>query len=136
MGLQSFMYKICLCMIRRLRSCGDDDGKNPFIAGAISGLSILLIKETYTRGILALYMLIRSCKIAADVGQAKGQIREETITNSILALGLIMGVFFAVMYIFEHTVLQESQWQNLHWLFGLTNQPNDTIFRDILRVKC
>ena len=42
-ALQSFLYKIFLCILRRLRAKSDEDGKNSFIAGVISGLSILLV---------------------------------------------------------------------------------------------
>ena len=43
LGLQSFIYKIVLCILRRVR--GKDDGINSFLSGCISGLSILLYKN-------------------------------------------------------------------------------------------
>ncbi len=43
LGLQSFIFKIALCILRRLR--GKDDGINSFISGCLSGMSILLYRN-------------------------------------------------------------------------------------------
>ena len=72
MGLQSFLYKVFLCAIRRYRQKSDEDGKNSFLAGCISGLSILTIPEPWLRNMLALYMMVRSLKVFLDTREAKG----------------------------------------------------------------
>ena len=53
--------------MRRFREKSDDDGKNPFIAGVISGLSILLISDSYSRALIALYSLVRAGKVILDI---------------------------------------------------------------------
>ena len=42
---------------------------------------------------------------------------------------------FVNLYMVAPNIWAESKWQNLHWLFGFTNQPNDRIFRDALRQR-
>ena len=52
-----------------------------------------------------------------------------------LLLSFVLNLTFANLYIVAPNIWAESKWQNLHWLFGFTNQPNDRIFRDILRQR-
>ena len=134
LAIQSFLFKISLCILRRLR--GKKEGINSFLAGVFSGLSILLIKDQHFRTMLALYLIVRTLKVVMDINESKGNITERQIVNGTLIVGVVICTVFTSIYMIDHTVLQsESQWFNLPWIFGLTNQPNDQNFRDLLRIR-
>ncbi|TNV75837.1 hypothetical protein FGO68_gene4158 [Halteria grandinella] len=135
LALQSFTYKLALCALRILRRKGDQDGRNPFIAGALSGLSILLIKDESFRALLALYMFVRSARIWVDTKEAQGSITSQQINIGLLVLGIAMSMTFSGLYMMDWNIWANSKWQALHWIFGFNNQPNDRIFRDILRQR-
>ena len=85
---------------------------------------------------LALYLMVRTLKVVMDINESKGTITEKQIVNGTLIVGVVICTVFTSIYMIDHTVLQsESQWFNLPWIFGLTNQPNDQIFRDLLRIR-
>ena len=90
--------------MRRLRSKSDEDGYNPFIAGMISGLSVLLIKDQYFRAMLALYMLVRTGKIWLDMKENEGKINQNQIYYGLLILGMIMSIFFSGLYLCDHSI--------------------------------
>ena len=87
------------------------------------------------RMMLALYMLVRAAKIKLDIKESTGDITREKLDNWILVLGGVMSITFCSLYLMEHEIWDQSNWQSLHWIFGFTNQPNDKIFRDVIRQK-
>lgn len=99
----------------------------------ISGLAILLLPDPYTRALIALYSLVRAGKVLIDIQESKGRVTETHSTWSIIVLSIVLNLTFVTLYMVAPKIWAESKWQNLHWLFGFTNQPNDRIFRDILR---
>lgn len=53
----SFLSKLALCTLRRLR--GKEDGINSFFAGFIGGLALFINKDKDTRKMFALYLFSR-----------------------------------------------------------------------------
>ncbi len=51
-------------------------------------------------------------------------------------MGFVMSLFFSGLYMCDHSIWPGRKWQALNWIFGFNNQPNDRIFRDIIRAKC
>ena len=58
LSLFALIFKITLCMMRRLR--GKEDGLNSFISGFLGGLAILVNNDHNTRKMFALYLLCRA----------------------------------------------------------------------------
>lgn len=135
LGLQSFLFKLCLCIMRRLRQKSDDDGVNPFVSGVVSGLSFLLVSDPTFRKLLALYMMVRAFKVFLDIQQAKGKITQQQIEKGSAVIGVALCMWFPVMYVLDFDLWPEKSWQLLSWIFQHNNQPNDRIYRDILRKR-
>ena len=74
MGLQSLLYKLTLCILRRARA--KEDGFNAAISGFVSGLSLLLLKDPQIRKLFGLYTLIRACKLKLDIQESQGKLSE------------------------------------------------------------
>ena len=121
LGLQSLIYKLLLCIIRRYRQVSDEDGINPFLAGFLSGLSILMLKDPQTSRLLALYMAVRSIKVWADLKMQEGEYSQEGMDRAILACAFIVSTYFGCMYLLDNSFWPDSSWQAVNWIFGFNN---------------
>ncbi len=107
LGLQSFIYKIVLCIMRRLR--GKEDGINSFVSGCLSGLSVLIYRnDQNTKKLIALYMMIRVFRIVLDIFDSKGKVTEEGIHQGFLAWLVFMSFIFTTLYMVDNKVLKSS----------------------------
>jgi hypothetical protein len=121
LGLQSFIFKLSLCLIRRFRGKSDADGLNPFLSGCLSGLSILIFDDKHVKMLVALYMMARVIKIVLDVQESKGRVTEKEIHSGFLIAFKSMLFFFAAMYFMDSRILPDKEWHTMHWFFGMQN---------------
>ena len=100
LGLQSFIFKAVLCILRRLRK--KDDGYNSFIAGFLSAFSLLLNDSVELRKILALYTLVRALKILYDIYEEKGYYKSSEY--KLLALAFPVSIFFSFLFLCDYDI--------------------------------
>ena len=107
--------------MRRWRQKSDDDGVNPFFAGFLSGLSLLLIQDPNTKKLVALYMAVRALKVWADLKQQEGKYSQQGMDRSILVCAFVVSMYFSTMYLLDHKFWPESSWQAVAWIFNYNN---------------
>eukprot|EP00347_Sterkiella_histriomuscorum_P019284 403342234 len=129
LGLQAFVYKFVLCLMRRI--LGNKHGWNAFIAGVLSGLTVIINKDVNLRMMLGLYLLVRAGKISYDVFEDKGYVRSSDLR--VFFMGMFFSMFFSTLLMFDFEVWPKSKFQLLNLIWEQNNQPNDLIFASIIR---
>ena len=136
MATSSGLFKFVLCALRRLRI--RDDGKNSFIAGLVSGLSLFIVSEhPHTRMIFALYTLARAMKIYVDVQITKGNLKQNTFDSVFWILSFAVSVFYTFIFICDYKLQNEDRYFYLPLVFSKTKHaPNENILSNLYRILC